>query len=85
MIVAAMTPAKIQESAAPAVLAMESPLLSLVSGLSNSSQSQGFLPQCRAQMMAMSWVPRQLSSRQDLFPCLSGALVLICNVCLIYH
>lgn len=63
----------------------ESPLLSLVPGLSNSSQSQGFLPQCKAQMMAMSWVPRQLSSRQDLFPCLSGALVLICNVCLIYH
>lgn len=63
----------------------ENPSLSLYSGLSNSFHSQGLLPQCRAHVMAMSWVPWQLSSRQDLFPCLSGALVLICNVCLIYH
>lgn len=63
----------------------DNPPLPCTPGLRNSSHSEGLLPQCRAQIMAMSWVPWQLSSRQDLFPCLSGALVLICNVCLIYH
>lgn len=47
--------------------------------------SQGPLPRAKTHTMAISGVPCQLSSRQDLFPCLSGALTLICDVCLIYY
>lgn len=48
---------------------------------STSCHSKELPPWAKAHIVAVSWVPQQLSSRQDLFPCLSGALVLICNVC----